>query len=82
MGMIRDERRSETKGFRLGDDITQTFNEIIPALIIWEYPPTLNYESYNFMGCPQFLLGFNYSAIVPLRQSFKPCWEYLEAQSV
>jgi hypothetical protein len=34
MGMVGNQRPSETKGFRLGDDITQTFNEIIPVLII------------------------------------------------
>jgi hypothetical protein len=34
MGMIGDERPCETKGLRRGDNITKTFNEIIPVLII------------------------------------------------
>jgi hypothetical protein len=32
--MIGDERPSKAKSFRLGDNITQTFNKIVPALII------------------------------------------------
>jgi hypothetical protein len=35
--MIGDEHPSETKGFRLGDDITQPFNKIIPVLIIFKF---------------------------------------------
>jgi len=49
MGVIGDERPSKTKGFRLGDDITQAFNKIIPVLIIGEYPPTLNSTNNNMM---------------------------------
>ena len=41
MGVIRDERPSETIGLCLGDDITQAFNKIIPVLIIREYSPLL-----------------------------------------
>jgi len=36
-------------GFRLGDDITQAFNKIIPVLIIGEYPPTLDSTNNNMM---------------------------------
>ena len=32
--MIGDERPGETKGLRLGKDIPQPFNEIIPVSII------------------------------------------------
>ena len=49
MGMIGDERPSKTKGLRLGDDITQPFNKIIPVLIIGEYPPTLDSTNNNMM---------------------------------
>jgi hypothetical protein len=49
MGMIGEERPSKTKGFRLGDDITQAFNKIIPVLIIGEYPPTLDSTNNNMM---------------------------------
>jgi hypothetical protein len=34
MDMIGNESPPQTKSFRLGDDITQTLNEIIPVLII------------------------------------------------
>jgi hypothetical protein len=34
MGMVGDKRPRKTSGLRLGDDITQTFDEIIPVLII------------------------------------------------
>jgi hypothetical protein len=39
MRMLGDQRPGKTKGFRLGDDLTQPFNEIIPVLIICEYSP-------------------------------------------
>jgi len=37
MGMIGDQRPCKTNGFRLADDLTQAFNEIIPVLIICKY---------------------------------------------
>ena len=54
MAMIADERPSKTKGFGLGDDITLAFNEIIPVLIIGEYPAALDSTNDNTMqasGC-------------------------------
>jgi hypothetical protein len=34
MGMVGNDRPTKAKSFRLGDNITQTFNKIIPVLII------------------------------------------------
>jgi hypothetical protein len=42
MGMVPRQRPGQTKGFRVDDDLTQAFNEIIPVLIICEYSPALD----------------------------------------
>jgi hypothetical protein len=46
--MVRHQRSGETKGFRLDDDLTQPFNEIIPVLIIPEYSPALD-SAYDYV---------------------------------
>ena len=40
--VIERQRPGKTKGFRLADDLTQPFNEIIAILIICEYTPALD----------------------------------------
>ena len=47
--MIGDKRPGETGGVRFSDDIAQTFNEIIPVLIIFEYPLTLDSTDDDMM---------------------------------
>jgi hypothetical protein len=42
VGVIGHQRPSITKRFRLADDLTQAFKEIIPVLIICEYTPALD----------------------------------------
>ena len=46
---IGDECSSETKGFHLGDNITQPFNKIIPVLIIAEYTSALDSTNNDMM---------------------------------
>jgi hypothetical protein len=49
MDMIGNESPPQTKSFRLGDDITQTLNEIIPVLIIWEYTSALDSANHDMI---------------------------------
>jgi hypothetical protein len=49
MGMIGDECPCKTKGFGLGDDITQTVYKIIPVLIIGKYPSALDSTNNDMM---------------------------------
>jgi hypothetical protein len=42
MCVIGDQRPCETTGLRLDENITKPFKEIIPVLIIGEYPPAFN----------------------------------------
>ena len=55
MDVIGNQRPTKAKGFRLGDDITQTFDKSIPVLIIGKNAAALDTANDDVM---QYTKGF------------------------
>ena len=49
MDMIGNERPTKANSVGLGDDITQTFDEIIPVLVICKYASTFDSANNDMM---------------------------------
>ncbi len=49
--MIGYQGPAKTEGFRVRNDVTQAFYEIVPVLIIRKYPPALDSSNNNMVQC-------------------------------